>query len=250
MTLSTQASRSYRPRSDATTFIRAAPSNDRLNTRVLETLVRKSRMTSPRATRMSHRGSPLTSSALPKRPISACVGDRGRSRPGRCRRRAGRRASAPPRDSRARNTRGRATHEQVAVQAEVLQHVFAMVRVIPVDAGVAKEDAVSNEPPGGTGSCVTCGTPSKRLSSRSPCQCIAVGKSVRFTKRTTIVAASCTWMSGPGYWPLKPSIVTVRPKSTRRTGAASSVSDADRRAATSSRGRASGIAGSRGRQVR
>ena len=31
-------------------------------------------------------------------------------------------------------------------------------------------------------------------------------------------------MSGPGYWPLKPSIVTVRPNSTRRTGAATSVS--------------------------
>ena len=47
----------------------ARPVNDRLNTRVLETLVRKSRTTSPRRTRVFQRGSPLTSRRFPKRPI-------------------------------------------------------------------------------------------------------------------------------------------------------------------------------------
>jgi hypothetical protein len=33
-------------------------------------------------------------------------------------------------------------HHQIAVKAEILQHVFTMVRVVPVDAWVAEEDAV------------------------------------------------------------------------------------------------------------
>ena len=57
-------------------------------------------------------------------------------------------------------------------------------------------------------------------------------------------------MSGPGYWPLKPSIVTVRPNSTRRTGAATSVNARPSARRSSSRGRASGIDVVAARKVR
>jgi hypothetical protein len=55
-----------------TTFMRA-PSNERLKTRVLETLVRKKRTTSPPFASRSKSGSPLTRKTLPKRPIRVCV---------------------------------------------------------------------------------------------------------------------------------------------------------------------------------
>ena len=45
--------------------------NDRLKVRVLETLVRKKRTTSPRRARRVYSGSPFTSRMFPKRPMSA-----------------------------------------------------------------------------------------------------------------------------------------------------------------------------------
>jgi len=42
------------------------------------------------------------------------------------------------------------------------------------------------------------------LSSRTPCQCTLLGRSIRLWKRTVMVAPRGTRMSGPGDWPLKP----------------------------------------------
>ncbi len=94
--------------------------------------------------------------------------------------------------------------------------------------------------PGSIGSCVRPGTPSKRFSRRMPCQWTAVGRLSRLVTFTVIVASCGTWMRGPGYCPLKPYMVKVRPSMVRRTSPASrsSVPPSPRR--TISRGRAAG----------
>ena len=57
----------------------------------------------------------------------------------------------------------------------------------------------------------------------------------------TVIVASCgTWMSGPGYCPLKPYIVNVRPSMVRSTRPASRSSVPPSPSRTISRGRAGG----------
>ena len=73
-TLSTRWALAKSPRSELTTRMLAAGSNERLKVRVLETLVRCSRITSPARAVAFHVVSPFTSITLPNRPIAACVG--------------------------------------------------------------------------------------------------------------------------------------------------------------------------------
>ena len=94
--------------------------------------------------------------------------------------------------------------------------------------------------PGSIGSWVSPGTPSKRFSSRMPCQWTAVGRSSRLVTFTLIVASCGTWIRGPGYCPLKPYIVNVRPLMVRLTSPASRSSVPPSPSRTISRGRAAG----------
>ena len=126
--------------------------------------------------------------------------------------------------------RGR-TDEDVAVEAEVLQHVFAVVRVVPEDAGIREREAVVEGR----------ARFNQRLREvRDAVEAILEPQAVpvdgrrpvrAVDERTLTRAPSGTSMSGPGYCPLKPSVVSVRPSMVRRTGAAtsSSVSPSSRR---------------------
>ena len=139
--------------------------------------------------------------------------------------------------------RARRAHEDVAVQAEVLLHVFAHVRVVPVDARVGKAQTVDESPArAARAPASSSGTPSNRLSSRMPCQCTVVGWSRAFVKSTTTFALCATRSSGPGYWPLKPYMMSVRPLNARRTRPAASRSVSPVFSVTTSRGRAAGTA--------
>ena len=135
-------------------------------------------------------------------------------------------------------------HQQVAVEAEVLQDVLAMMRVIPVDAGIGEMHLVVERLAG-----------RDRLlgDMRHPVEAIVQAQAVPVDRRGEVSAVGKSHgdrrrlvhlNERPGILAVEAKRVDVRPNNTRRTGAASSASVSPSFMRTSSRGRASGAVGS------